>query len=180
MLRSIETTYKGYRFRSRLEARWAVYFDYLDLEWEYEKEGFDLEDPWHMSMSYLPDFWLPQVRMWAEVKPVSFTATEFHALALLAMHTRNDCILLVGVPDCKPYDTVEWRPSDEWGMVEDGIITTDCVLSNYRNYPTAEHRFYGSTGGTRPRDFAIGGMFDDVYEAVCAARSARFESGAHR
>jgi len=65
----IETIYKGYRFRSRLEARWAVFFDSLGVEWEYEKEGYDLgELGW-----YLPDFWLPQFRLFLEVKPnVSF------------------------------------------------------------------------------------------------------------
>jgi nucleoside 2-deoxyribosyltransferase len=52
MIKAIETRYKGYRFRSRLEARWAVFFDALGLEWEYEPEGFDLGDAgW-----YLPDF----------------------------------------------------------------------------------------------------------------------------
>ena len=62
-LKAIETRYKGYRFRSRLEARWAVYFDTLGYEWEYEKEGYDLGDAgW-----YLPDFWLKSVNMWAEV-----------------------------------------------------------------------------------------------------------------
>jgi hypothetical protein len=29
-IKAIETSYKGYRFRSRLEARWAVFFDALD------------------------------------------------------------------------------------------------------------------------------------------------------
>jgi hypothetical protein len=59
-IKAIETHYKGYRFRSRLEARWAVFFDALGLDWEYEKEGFDLgEHGW-----YLPDFYLPQVRVW--------------------------------------------------------------------------------------------------------------------
>ena len=51
-IKAIETVYKGYRFRSRLEARWAVFFDALGIEWEYEKEGYDLgEFGW-----YLPDF----------------------------------------------------------------------------------------------------------------------------
>jgi len=27
MIKAIETQYRGYRFRSRLEARWAVFFD---------------------------------------------------------------------------------------------------------------------------------------------------------
>ena len=44
MLRAIETRYKGYRFRSRLEARYAVLFDSLKIEWEYEPEGYVLED----------------------------------------------------------------------------------------------------------------------------------------
>ena len=42
MIKPIETVYNGYRFRSRLEARWAVFFDQLGIKNEYEKEGFDL------------------------------------------------------------------------------------------------------------------------------------------
>lgn len=61
--RAIETTYKGYRFRSRLEARWAVFFDALGVEWEYEPQGFDLD-----GIAYLPDFWLPELGCWFEVK----------------------------------------------------------------------------------------------------------------
>jgi hypothetical protein len=53
-VKAIETAYKGYRFRSRLEARWAVFFDALGIVWEYEKEGFELP-----SGRYLPDFWIP-------------------------------------------------------------------------------------------------------------------------
>jgi hypothetical protein len=41
-IKPIQTTYKGYRFRSRLEARWAVFFDFLDIKWEYEKQGYVL------------------------------------------------------------------------------------------------------------------------------------------
>lgn len=62
-IQAIETRYAGCRFRSRLEARWAVFFDTLGIPWEYEPEGFDLDGLW-----YLPDFWLPQHRAWLEVK----------------------------------------------------------------------------------------------------------------
>src|SRR5258708_11826755 len=89
----IETAYNGYRFRSRLEARWAVFFDALGLEWEYEKEGFDLP-----SGSYLPDFWLPQVKSWCEVKAETLTITERKKADELVLLTKFDCILLVGVP----------------------------------------------------------------------------------
>lgn len=62
-IQAIETKYKGYRFRSRLEARWAVFFDALGIEWEYEKEGFTNGEEY-----YLPDFYLPQHKVWVEVK----------------------------------------------------------------------------------------------------------------
>lgn len=62
-IKAIQTEYKGYLFRSRLEARWAVFFDALGVRYEYEKEGFDLDGLW-----YLPDFWLPTLRAWIEIK----------------------------------------------------------------------------------------------------------------
>jgi hypothetical protein len=40
---AIETRYGGCRFRSRLEARWAVFFDDLGIPWEYESQGWDLD-----------------------------------------------------------------------------------------------------------------------------------------
>lgn len=56
-MKAIQTEYKGYRFRSRLEARWAVFFDACGVEWEYEPEGYDLGD----GVYYLPDFLLHSV-----------------------------------------------------------------------------------------------------------------------
>lgn len=47
-----ETIYNGYRFRSRLEARWAVFFGNLGVKYEYEPEGFELPG----LGGYLPDF----------------------------------------------------------------------------------------------------------------------------
>lgn len=64
-IKAIETFYKGYRFRSRLEARWAVIFDALDLDYEYEPEGFVLPD----GTWYLPDFYLRDEGWFVEVKP---------------------------------------------------------------------------------------------------------------
>jgi hypothetical protein len=63
-LQPIETSYRGYRFRSRLEARWAVFLDAAEIQWEYESEGFDLSGTY-----YLPDFWLPGQRSFLEIKP---------------------------------------------------------------------------------------------------------------
>ncbi len=54
-IKAIETRYKGYKFRSRLEARYAVFFDSLGLEWTYEQEGFDMD-----GVCYLPDFFITE------------------------------------------------------------------------------------------------------------------------
>ena len=70
-IQAIETRYAGCRFRSRLEARWAVALDAKGLRWEYEPEGF--ETP---CGRYLPDFrvaLLPEVSCWLEVKPEEYT-----------------------------------------------------------------------------------------------------------
>lgn len=71
-IKAIETYYNGYRFRSRLEARWAVFFDAVGLEYQYEPEGFDLGD----GCYYLPDFYLPESDVWIEVKGKQLTEEE--------------------------------------------------------------------------------------------------------
>lgn len=63
-MKPIETSYDGYKFRSRLEARWAVFFNAAGVEWRYEPEGFELDDGTH----YLPDFYLPKSGSFVEVK----------------------------------------------------------------------------------------------------------------
>ena len=68
MLRPIETKYAGRRFRSRREARWAILFDHLEIDWRYEPEGYQLSG----GVNYLPDFELHLSggsRIWVEVKP---------------------------------------------------------------------------------------------------------------
>lgn len=66
-LTPIETIYAGCRFRSRLEARWAVFFTTLGVEWEYEPQGYHIGPDGHRRQ-YLPDFYLPRLGTWVEVK----------------------------------------------------------------------------------------------------------------
>ena len=70
-VKPIETHYNGYRFRSRLEAKWAVYLDLLNVSYEYEPEGYVLD-----GMCYLPDFYLPEFNSYLEVKPSSFCGSK--------------------------------------------------------------------------------------------------------
>jgi hypothetical protein len=76
-MKAIETVYAGYRFRSRLEARWAVFFERMGIPFEYEKEGYEL--PWLTTdgtFFYLPDFWIPAWRAWVEIKGEDPTEEE--------------------------------------------------------------------------------------------------------
>lgn len=62
-IKAIETIYRNYRFRSRSEARWARFMDEAGVAWTYESEGYDLD-----GVRYLPDFYLPRLDCWLEVK----------------------------------------------------------------------------------------------------------------
>ncbi len=101
-MKPIETKYKGCRFRSRLEARWAVFFDALGIKWRYEPEGFIMrfdykafaaewkKEPFKevipplptfkqlhgKEYRYLPDFYLPELDYWIEIKGRNPTIEE--------------------------------------------------------------------------------------------------------
>lgn len=62
-MRSLEAIYQKRRFRSRLEARWAMFYDSVGVEWAYEPEAIDLG-----KFSYQPDFWLKPFQAWNEIK----------------------------------------------------------------------------------------------------------------
>ncbi len=96
MIKAIETKYKGYKFRSRLEARWAVFFDALGIKWEYEKEGYALGD----AGLYLPDFWLPGISggAWIEIKGEYPTDAELIKAEALCDATKKDVYVFVGPP----------------------------------------------------------------------------------
>lgn len=65
--RSLPAWYDGTLYRSHLEARWAIFFDKLDIKWQYEPQGFDLGD----GIAYLPDFAVYGAlgTLWIEIKP---------------------------------------------------------------------------------------------------------------
>jgi len=67
-IKAIETNYNGYRFRSRLEARWAVFFDALGIRYKYEQYGFEKDGDENERYRWLPDFYLQDLGIWVEVK----------------------------------------------------------------------------------------------------------------
>lgn len=55
--------YDGHRFCSRLEVRWAVFFNAIGLTYEYEIEGFEMD-----VTRYFPDFYISSLNRWFEIK----------------------------------------------------------------------------------------------------------------
>ena len=109
-IQSIRTIYAGVEFRSRLEARWAVFFDAMGIPWRYEPRRFPLEG----KGSYLPDFRLWDV-YYVEVKPDRYATDDpegygiLAALVLLKQFTKQkdqDAIFLHGPPRIRAYSLV--------------------------------------------------------------------------
>ena len=181
----IPTPYGGVTFRSGTEAKWGIFFDALDLKWEYETQGFDAGGVW-----YLPDFMLltPGGIIWAEVKPTwtndpqgvakfrrfaAYRPQPSRAALLVGLPSTGHGHLLViggdedaGSPLQGPWedDTQEWRPCG------------------------SGHHFDLACAGTFRAKFAEDGCADDfggngeerIEKAVEAARSAKFgKNGTH-
>lgn len=130
-IKPIETQYNGYKFRSRLEARWAVFFDEMGIEYEYEKEGFEITDRGNWQYSnpeydinrsknktwwYLPDFYLPKSKTWVDVKgDLESVELEYYEMLIQAVDwgdqlpsTKNSCgtgrglLILSSIPHPSP------------------------------------------------------------------------------
>ena len=99
-IRAIETAYRGYRFRSRMEARFAVLFDAAGIAWQYEHQGVNLD-----GVRYLPDFYLPELKTYVEVKPTK-EAAEQAAPLLGALMQASGCdgLFAIGSPTIEPPD----------------------------------------------------------------------------
>lgn len=55
-------------FRSRMEANYAAYLDYLHVEWQYEPHTFWFNGIKRGVLSYTPDFFLPKENKYIETK----------------------------------------------------------------------------------------------------------------
>ena len=98
-IKSIRTEYNGYCFRSRLEARWAVFFDYLRVPYWYEPAVILLD-----KGPYLPDFFLPTIRggCWIEIKGETPSwAAESKVDALSALTGQDAFIFHGDIPHLK-------------------------------------------------------------------------------
>lgn len=172
---AIETVFKGYRFRSRLEARIAVMLDVLNLKWEYEAQGFALGGN---CVYYLPDFWLPDLHCFIEVKGQEPTDEEQQKCIALARETRSLVLLLAGMPDTLPHGLAYYIHRDyglQDGLPAHFIQCAHCGMVGIEADTQEQSdavRFIPCDCQATVRHNA-----DVIRRSVFAARAARFEHG---
>ncbi|WP_369064760.1 PDDEXK family nuclease [Burkholderia gladioli] len=180
-IRAVQTRYAGYRFRSRLEARWAVFFDALGIRWEYEPEGFELG----FGERYLPDFFLRvsaevEARRgwqgkgygyWAEIKAEMPTGDEIRKLEAVCRSTQHHGYLFYGTPGENPWLNIDFRPPQLEGRAAVDAFTKQFGKPGFK---LQEHLHLAAiismcaNGSDAP---------EAVDAAINAARGARFEFG---
>lgn len=202
-LTAIQTVFKGHLFRSRLEARWAVFFDQFirgGLKWEYEPEGFDLDGAY-----YLPDFRVtsPEGQVtWYEIKPENgiLTPKEDHKLkafyaalnARLPDETQGDYTYMdFAVLRGDPYHLLMGGHAGmcpRCGSIHPGQQNirseNDCIDCFLCDMQQPDDRFRGLLGMcifhkglTQSHKYSIAPYLYIIEKAATIARSARFEHG---
>jgi hypothetical protein len=184
-IKPIETYYNGYRFRSRLEARWAVFFDAAGIKYQYEPEGFDVGD----GVLYLPDFRLHNIQgrggptVWVEVKG-QMTAEDARKIKMFVGDGKYGCpinpLLILG--DI-PRATSEYELINE--IMDRGYHSFDGFDIYQFNFKTIDGDYYTAypaiSKGGHFELFCLSYLEDwDDYATLLAyqrARIARFEHG---
>ena len=169
-IKPIETKYNGFRFRSRLEARWAVFFDMIGLKYEYEVEGFEMN-----GIRYLPGFYIPSLDRWFEIKGKPLSVYEMKKCEEFCFNKDNENIkvsVLVGSPEAVKIDAFagimeyvwEW-PSEK--HPENVRFLAPEELSEKEYYSRFMHGLWVVHDVTE----------EELAAAAVAAREARFEFG---
>lgn len=179
-IKAIQTRYKGYHFRSRLEARWAVFFDTLEIKWEYEPEGYDLSEyGW-----YLPDFWLPKLEYFIEIKGVA--STEEEQKKCQSLSNLYDVFLFdtgLGVeneigsyadtltPSGSWFSKGKWKDHDMKFLKCKKCGSIDITFDGWVHYSN-KCSCYNDKNRNK-----MGSFHPDILNAINKAKSARFEHG---
>lgn len=178
-LRPIETIYNGFRFRSRLEARWAVFFDQASIHYDYEVEGFELPG----GVRYLPDFHLTDINYYVEIKPHhEFTRADIQKAILFSVDADRPLLLIVGAPTSESMYVIDRTTFESWAAEKD-YYENDAHL---RETFCEQLRTWGEVQfGVVPREAKLRPLYKQnspyldahLSTALLAAKQARFEFG---
>lgn len=135
MWAAIETVYRNFTFRSRLEAKWAVFFDLCGWSWSYEPKDLN---------GWIPDFAIGERARLVEVKPY-FHASEWvdAKRKIVASGCREPVILLGADPIWHANNSSEYGV---FGAPEVAKLFAPFVINSQDDWET-EELHYGFTEG---------------------------------
>lgn len=149
-IKAIPTWYGGHCYRSKTEAKWAVFCDVLELSFKYEAEGFVIKTD-EDEFCYLPDFLIPPIMeawpTWIEVKGTEPTEREIEKLVYACRARLCDGLLVIGEPDLM--SDLLWCVQDA-----DGLYQVKRMKQSF-----------------------LAAIFGDTDRAFLVARSYRFDKG---
>lgn len=120
----LPTIYRGIKYRSRTEARWARFFVAAEINFAYEPETFSLK-----CGKYLPDFKLNTYGgIYVEVKGAAFTEQEKEKCRQLCELTKSIVVMLDGPPDFKCYNVFDWSEERDCNGAENCDIKNPLSL----------------------------------------------------
>lgn len=180
-IKAIETNYNGLLFRSRLEARWAVFFYAAGVKYEYEPDAFMID-----GMGYVPDFYLPDYDLYVEVKPAREGALVEVAKAFGLIGTGKIKHLLVlstfpeGVNLLAHYNLVYLHPYSKTIVCERVLLVKNAIRLEFIprwNYFPVDYFLNDEEGFIVPWVDDHGGRFRDVdlHECFTKAKAYRFD-----
>jgi hypothetical protein len=189
-IQAIQTFYRGTYYRSRIEARWAVFFDVLGLKHEHEPDKFELP-----SGRYIPDFRVltgqcsdNESLFFLEVKGAAPTAHEAQRFAeftditgfrhaFLVHGPVRDYTIIDSREDCGRRYAMRWIQCPFCGAV--GLF--DWRFGHPNDHPV--EKFECPAGVEILKTFDVDGFFlnidpptsPSISIALSTAQSARFE-----
>jgi hypothetical protein len=128
-IEAVPSWYGGITFRSKLEADWAATLDHYAIRWDYEPETITLPS----GANYIPDFWLPELGTWLEVKGTGVPRIEktIELGEVRACHCESDCtcqwpggeLVLIGHPPTRSPRTRHTLTQPRHAPTEDHTMT---------------------------------------------------------
>lgn len=119
MMRAVETEYNGNRFCSQLEARWAVFFDVIGVEYRCKHKD--------VYQKFLADFWLPGMNLWVKVYSKSYKLLEDEEENIRWFSGKNNQIMVVFGEPSFDNKIVVWNNGKV--IIEDAVVT-QCPCCN--------------------------------------------------
>lgn len=122
-IEAIPTLYKGVKYRSKLESRWAMFFDALKIKYTYETVAYQLG-----QVTYLPDFFLSNCPYdIVEIKPTYPTKTEKYKCRMLSTHA-DGVAILAGSPRLDDFQVVLFENGNEIDVDFGKLFGLKCLV----------------------------------------------------